>query len=62
MAELADVYMKLGRLHEAKQLEDKGFQIRKRTLGAHHPETLSVQEQQATTLTVMGRWKEAKEC
>ncbi|CAG2005760.1 unnamed protein product [Fusarium graminearum] len=58
---LASIYRHQGRLKEAEELEMRVIEIRTRTLGEAHLDTLMSMGNLASTYQHQGRWKEAEE-
>ena len=61
MANLAAAYWNQGRWNEAEQLEFHVMEMRKKLLGAEHPDTLTSMASLATTYRNQGRWNEAEQ-
>ena len=61
MASAAIMYRKLGRLKEAEMLDLKVLPLRKKLLGAEHPDTLASMDNLAVTYYRQGRLKEAED-
>ncbi|KAI5815631.1 P-loop containing nucleoside triphosphate hydrolase protein [Pyronema omphalodes] len=62
MASVGSMLQYLGRLKEAQRLDEKVLEVRRRTLGEEHPDTLRAMNNLAVTYTNMGeRWKEVQE-
>jgi tetratricopeptide (TPR) repeat protein len=58
---LASTYENQGRWKEAEELEVQVVEMRKRVLGAEHPNTLQVMSNLAVKYRRQGRWEEAVE-
>src|SRR5437667_9605881 len=61
MYNLGITYSSLGRLEEAKQLEEKVLEVHERTLGEDHPDTLESMYNLGITYRSLGRLEEAKQ-
>ncbi|KIM93182.1 hypothetical protein OIDMADRAFT_138250 [Oidiodendron maius Zn] len=60
-ANLATIFRNQGRWKEAEDLEVQVMEIRKKVLGAEHPDTLRIMNDLVLTLGNQGRWKEAED-
>ncbi|KIN03536.1 hypothetical protein OIDMADRAFT_51496 [Oidiodendron maius Zn] len=60
MANLASTYRNQGRWKEAEELQVQVIEMRKRALGAEHPDTITIMANLASTYINQGRWKEAE--
>jgi tetratricopeptide (TPR) repeat protein len=58
---LAQLFLLMGRLEEAKNLEGQVLQFRKMTLGPDHPDTLASMGNLASIYRNQGRWEMAEE-
>jgi uncharacterized protein (DUF2164 family) len=61
MGNLASTYRNQGRWNEAEQLEVQVMDMRKKLLGAEHPDTLTSMANLASTYRNQGRWNEAEQ-
>ena len=61
MANLASTYRQQGRWNEAEQLQVQVMDMRKKLLGAEHPDTLTSMANLASTYWQQGRWNEAEQ-
>ena len=60
MANLATTYQKQGRWNEAEKLFVQVMDMRKKLLGAEHPDTISSMANLARTYQKQRRWNEAE--
>jgi len=57
MANLASIYMNLGRLNEAEELLVQVMETMIRVLGQEHPDTLAIMDKVAFIYNSQGQWK-----
>jgi hypothetical protein len=55
LASLGRTYYEMGRLNEARELQERALQARRRVLGAGHPDTEETEHQWAETIAMLER-------
>src|SRR5205814_1095177 len=60
MTQIADAFLKLGRMQEAELLHRDALERRRKLLGEDHPDTLQAMNNYAWCLGYLGRWQEAE--
>ena len=61
MTNLAVTYREQGRWNEAEHLQVQVMEMRKKLIGAEHPDTLNSMTNLAVTYYKQGRWNEAEQ-